>query len=208
MIVEVLPVGPLQANAYLLRDAGHAVLVDPGGEPQRLLAALERTGAVLDAVWLTHGDFDHVGGLAGVLSARPVPVWLHPLDRPLMAAAGRVAAAFGVDFEDPPNATRDLDDGHTLTVGTVTATCLHTPGHTPGHVAFHLPSEELVLSGDALFRGSIGRTDRPQGDTATLLRSIHQRLLTLPPDTRVLPGHGPETRIDLEVAGNPFLQSM
>ncbi len=207
MNVEVLPVGALQANAYLLYRNGHAVLLDPGGEPERLLAALDRSGAVLDAVWLTHGDFDHVGGLAGVLAARPVPVWLHPLDRPLMAAASRVAAAFGIALDDPPDATHDLTDGGSLDLADVRVTCLHTPGHTPGHVAFHLPSEELVFSGDALFRGSIGRTDRPFGDHAALLRSIRQRLLTLPPRTRVLPGHGPETRIDRERASNPFLQA-
>jgi len=206
VIVEAHAVGPLRANAYLLVQGTHAVIVDPGGEPERLLAAVARSGATLEAVWLTHADFDHVAGLARLLEVADVPVHLHPSDRPLLAAARLAAAAWGFAITDPDTATIDLVDDATLDLGGVVARCLHTPGHTLGHVAFYLPSEDLVLTGDALFRGSIGRTDRPGGDTATLLRSIHERLLTLPPDTRALPGHGPETRIGLESLTNPFLQ--
>ena len=205
MIVERHPVGVLQANAYLLVQDGRAVVVDPGDEPGRLLAALERRAARLEAVWLTHADFDHVGGLAGLLEARRVPVYLHPGDAPLLAAAARQAAAWGLTIVQPPTDTEPLEDGTELELAGVVARCLFTPGHSPGHIAFHLPSEGLVLTGDALFRGSIGRTDRPFGDTDTLLRSIRERLLVLPDDTRALPGHGPETTIGLERRSNPFL---
>ena len=205
MIVERHPVGVLQANAYLLVQDGRAVVVDPGDEAARLLDALERHRATLEAVWLTHADFDHVGGLAGLLDALPVPVYLHPGDAPLLASAARRAAAWGLSIRQPPIDTGPLADGMELALAGVTARCLFTPGHTPGHIAFHLPGEGLVLTGDALFRGSIGRTDRPFGDTAALLRSIRERLLVLPDETRVLPGHGPETTIGREKRSNPFL---
>lgn len=205
VIVERHPVGALQANAYLLVQDARAVVVDPGDEPGRLLAALERHGATLEAVWLTHADFDHVGGLAGLLEAHRVPVYLHPGDAPLLASAARQAAAWGVSIAQPPTDTEPLEDGMELGLAGVVARCLFTPGHSPGHIAFHLPSEGLVLTGDALFRGSVGRTDRPFGDTDTLMRSIRERLLPLPDETRVLPGHGPETTIGLERRSNPFL---
>jgi len=198
-------VGALQANAYLLANGGEAVLVDPGSEPQRLLDALRASGAELQAVWLTHADFDHVGGLAGVLAARTVPVYLHPADLPLLRSAAERAAAWGVPIDPPPAATRDLRDGQVLTLAGLEARCLLTPGHTPGHIAFHLPAAKLVLTGDALFRGSIGRSDRPFGDGDQLLRSIRTSLLALPDETRVLPGHGAETTIGLERRTNPFL---
>lgn len=205
MQVTRFSVGPVQANAYLLVEGEHAVLVDPGDEPKRLLGALAASGARLEAVWLTHADFDHVGALAGVLAAHPAPVYLHPADLPLLRGAREQAAAWGLAIEAPPTATRDLADGQTLSLGGLEARCLFTPGHTPGHVAFYLPAAALVLTGDALFRGGIGRTDRPFGDAERLLRSIRGKLLTLPDDTRVLPGHGPASTILDERRSNPFL---
>lgn len=207
MEIRSFCVGPVQANAYLLTQAGRAVLVDPGAEPQRLLEALTASGASLEAVWLTHADFDHVGGLAGVLAAQDgeVPVYLHPADAPLLRSAREQAAAFGLAIDAPPTATRDLADGQTLQLADVRARCLFTPGHTPGHIAFYFEEEGVVLTGDALFRGSIGRTDRPFGDAGLLLRSIRQALLTLPDDTRVLPGHGAATTVLAERRANPFL---
>lgn len=207
MIIERFPVGPLQANAYVLVEGDVAVIVDPGDEPALLSEALARHGARLQAVWLTHADFDHVGGLAGLLDAHPVPVYLHPAERPLLQNAARQAAAWGLHIPSPDVATEPLADGLELTLGAVTARCLFTPGHTPGHTAFFLPDERTVLTGDALFNGSVGRTDRPFGDGPRLLRSIREKLLTLPPDTRALPGHGPETTIGRELRTNPFLAS-
>lgn len=206
MRIERLAVGHAQANAYLLSEGGRAVLVDPGAEPERLLGALAASGATLQAVWLTHADFDHVGGLAEVLAAHPAtPVFLHPAELPLLRGAAEQAAVWGLSIDPPPTATRDLADGQVLRLAGREARCLFTPGHTPGHIAFHLLGERTVLSGDALFRGAIGRTDRPFGDSGLLLRSIRERLLSLPDDTRVLPGHGPETTVLVERRTNPFL---
>lgn len=206
MIVRALAVGPLQANAYLLTEGEHTVLVDPGDEAPRLLAAVREAGGRLEAVWLTHAHFDHVGALADVLDAWEVPVHLHPGDLPLLRQAAASAAQWGVTVRQPPADTRALAHGQVLTLGGTTVRCLHTPGHAPGHVAFHLPSEGAVLSGDALFRGSVGRTDLPFGDAGALLAGIREHLLSLSDETRVLPGHGPATTIGLERRSNPFLQ--
>lgn len=217
--VVALSVGPLQANAYLLIVGDEAVVVDPGEEGGRLAAEISRRGARLKAVWLTHAHFDHVGGLAALLRAAgsrgstgapsgPVtlpPVHLHPEDRPLLSHAVAAAGRWGIAIEEPPQETVPTLHGDTLTVGGVEATALHTPGHAPGHLAYYLPAAGVVLSGDALFRGSIGRTDLPLGDHELLLRSIRDELLTLPDETVVLSGHGPATTIGAERFGNPFL---
>src|SRR5690606_40604635 len=140
--------------------------------------------------------FDHVGGLAELLAARgagAVPVLVHPPDAPLLEPAVAAAARGGIDTPAPPQRTHDLAHGALLSVGGEQARALHTPGHAPGHVAFHLPGHGVVLSGDALFQGSIGRTDLPLADHGQLLASIRRELLTLPDDTTVLPGHGPAT---------------
>lgn len=201
-----LAVGPLQANCYVLDDGATAVVVDPGGDAAAIGAVLRQRALDLAQVWLTHAHFDHVGGLAELLSAHgDVPVRMHPADAPLLTHAARSAAAWGVLIDQPPTATVDLHDEEVLTFGGRDVRCLHTPGHAPGHVAFWIPEDGVVLSGDALFRGSIGRTDLPMGDHATLLASIEERLLTLPDETDVLPGHGPATTIGREKRSNPFL---
>ncbi len=205
--VQTLTVGPLQENCYLLRDTGtgQAVLVDPGDEAERLLGALGQD--TLTAIWLTHAHFDHVGALAAVYRQSPAPVYLHPEDDVLLANAAAGAAMFGQALEQPQVPTLPLEPGQTLRFGAHDATCLFTPGHAPGHMAFYFAASSLVLAGDALFRGSVGRTDLPGGNGPQLLKSIRQELLTLPDETRVLPGHGPETTIGYERRTNPFLAS-
>lgn len=203
--IDTLTVGPLATHAYLLTSGGAAVLVDPGADAPLLLEALRARGAALDAVWLTHAHPDHVGAVAAVLAAAAVPVYLHPLDRPWLEGAAQAAAAWGWRIEPPRCDPRPLADDQQLWLGDQPVRCLHVPGHTPGHVAFHLPRAGVVVAGDTLFRGGIGRTDLPEGDHATLLDSIRARLLPLPPETVVLPGHGPATRIGWERAHNPFL---
>lgn len=208
MEIVRMSVGPLQANAYLLLDGAGAVVVDPGGEGELIADELERRGASLAAVWLTHAHFDHVGGLAALLARQPadaVDVYLHPADQLLLEHAVEAAARWSIEIEAPPTRTRALAHGDVLTIGGGRARALHTPGHAPGHVAFHFPDHALVLSGDALFQGSIGRTDLPFGDHEQLLASIRDELLTLPDETSVLPGHGPATTIGTERFGNPFL---
>lgn len=204
--LETLTVGPLQENCYLLTDPAtrRAVVIDPGDEAARLLAALD--GFDLAEVWLTHAHFDHIGALAPLQRRFPVPVYLHENDHELFAHAAQSAAFFGLSIEQPTCELSPLSHGQKLRLGHLEATCLFTPGHAPGHMAFYLPEAGVVFAGDALFRGSVGRTDLPGGDPAQLLASIRRELLTLPAATRVLPGHGPETTIGAELRSNPFLQ--
>lgn len=202
--IQQLTVGPLQENGWLLVDpeSKAAVLVDPGDEPERLLEAVTAEGATLQAIWLTHAHFDHVGGIAGIRRVAPVPVYMHPLDRVLLDRAATSAAAWNLSIEPPDVEPLTLDEGMTMTLGRFTFAVWHLPGHAPGHVAFI--GHGLCLSGDLLFAGSIGRTDFPLCDPTAMHRSL-QRMATLPPGTRVLPGHGVSTTIGHERDTNPFL---
>ena len=205
--IQMLTVGPVAANAYLLTDTatGATVVIDPGDEAPRLLAALAEAGHPPGEIWLTHAHFDHIGAVAGLREAHPVPVRLHPADAPLYDDAKRQAAWFGMSVRPPGVPAVDLADGERLALGEHVFEVLHTPGHAPGHVAFYAPAAGVLFSGDALFRGSVGRTDLPLCDPAALEQSLRERLLVLPDETRVLPGHGPETTIGRERQTNPFL---
>ena len=205
LTLRQLTVGPLQENCWLLADtvSGKAVLVDPGDEADVLLAAVDATGCALEAIWLTHAHFDHVGGVAGVIAARPVPIWLHPADAFFYANAASNAARWGVVIQDPPPADHELAEGDRVQLGEHLFDVWHLPGHAPGHVAFI--GHGLCLSGDLLFAGSIGRTDLPLCDPTAMHRSL-MRLATLNSETRVCPGHGVSTTIGRELASNPFLR--
>lgn len=204
MIVRTLPVGPLEENAYLVVDdtTRRAVLIDPGEEPDRLLAAVREDRAELDAIWLTHAHMDHVGGIAGIVREKPVPIFLHPRERPIYDSAAQHALVFGLRIEQPPRPDRELANGDILYVGTLKFSVIHVPGHAPGHVAIH--GNGVAFVGDCLFAGSVGRTDLPLADGAQLERSL-ERLCTLPDETIVYPGHGPATSIGREKRTNPFL---
>ncbi len=205
LTLRQLTVGPLQENCWLLADtvSGKAVLVDPGDEADVLLAAVDATGCALEAIWLTHAHFDHVGGVAGVIAARPVPIWLHPADAFFYANAASNAARWGVVIQDPPPADHELAEGDRVQLGEHLFDVWHLPGHAPGHVAFI--GHGLCLSGDLLFAGSIGRTDLPLCDPTAMHRSL-MRMATLNSETRVCPGHGVSTTIGRELASNPFLR--
>ena len=205
--VKSLALGPVVTNCYLLMDddAGEAVIVDPGSEAARIRAALAEEGIEPQAIWLTHAHFDHVGAIADLLETMPLPVYLHPDDRVLYEHASEQAAAFGLTVRAPRQPTDPLAHGQHLYVGRYVARCLHTPGHAPGHVAFAFRDDGMVLAGDTLFAGSIGRTDLMFADHATLIRSIREQLLALPDETVVYPGHGPSTTIGSERRSNPFL---
>lgn len=203
--VLTLTNGAFAENAYILadRESGAAVLIDPGEEAELFLRRLATERLALEAVWLTHAHVDHVLGVGRVLAAHPVPLYLHPADRPLYDGLPEQAGWFGLEAEAPPPPDHDLADGQRLTLGGLVFEVLHVPGHTPGHVVF--VGHGVALVGDVLFAGSIGRTDLPGGETQTLLASIRERLLPLPEETIVYPGHGPETTIGHERRTNPFL---
>jgi len=202
--VAALTVGAFQENCYLLidREGGACVLIDPGAEPDRLIAAVEQSGAELTAIWLTHAHIDHIGAVAGVKRRWDVPVHLHPLDEPLYAMGARQAALYGLPFEPPPPPERALGSGDVLRVGTLAFDVMHAPGHAPGHVVIH--GHGVAFAGDCLFAGSIGRTDLPLSNPSDLAASL-ERIVALPEDTVVYPGHGPATTIGAELRTNPFL---
>ena len=207
-LVSALTVGAFQENCYLVADeeAGRGVLVDPGAEGERILAMVRDAGVAIDAIWLTHAHLDHVGGIAAVKRAMDVPVYMHPLDAPVLAFADRSAAMYGIPFEAPPPADRALADGEILRVGRFEFRVLHVPGHAPGHVVFDGPG--IALVGDLIFAGSIGRTDLPLSNPADMQRSLERAAREIAPASTLCPGHGPATTMAEELRANPFLSGM
>ena len=198
--------GQFAQNCFLVGDEakGVAALVDPGEEAGRFLAELRRRKWSLEAIWLTHAHIDHIMGVAAIRQAHPgVPIYLHAADRGLYAGLPEQGRWMGFRLEAPPPADRELVSGQTVQVGAVAFEVRHVPGHSPGHVAF--VGHGVIIGGDVLFNGSIGRTDLPGGDFATLMHSIQTEFLTLPDSTIVYSGHGPETTIGVERVSNPFL---
>ncbi|GAB4402501.1 MAG: MBL fold metallo-hydrolase [Anaerolineales bacterium] len=205
MLVETLTVGPVMTNCYILacEDTRKAAVIDPGGDAKRILDAIKRMGVDVVYVLNTHGHFDHTLANDAIVSATGATLAIHEADAPMLAMGGG-AAWFGMKgSQSRPDLL--LHDGDTLDVGNLRLRVLHVPGHSPGGVAFYLEKEGVVFSGDALFQMGIGRTDLPGGDYDRLIASIRAKLLSLPPDTVVYPGHGPATTIARERVGNPFL---
>ncbi len=208
MLVKRLVVGPIQANCFIIGcdRTKNAAVIDPGDEGDRILLALADAGVKATHILNTHGHFDHVGANRRVKEVTGAVLCIHALDAPMLAHLSTAASSFGLACENSPPADTLLADGDIITVGSIRIEVIHTPGHTPGGVSFYIPSEKRVFCGDTLFAGSIGRTDFPGGDYATLISSIKNRLLPLGDDVVVHTGHGPDTTIQSEKRFNPFLQ--
>jgi hydroxyacylglutathione hydrolase len=201
-------VGPVQTNAYLVADAntGVAAVIDPGWDGKRILAEAKKNGWRIGHLWYTHAHFDHIGGAAAIADAlNPLPlVALHPADHDLWKVGGG-GSIFGFKIDPGPEPGIDLFDGQVMQLGDVRFEVRTTPGHTPGHCVFYCAEEAVLFSGDLIFQGSVGRTDLPGGDFNTLVRSINTQVFTLPDETRILSGHGLETRVGIEKKYNPFV---
>jgi glyoxylase-like metal-dependent hydrolase (beta-lactamase superfamily II) len=207
MILETFPVGLLQCNCTLLGDeaTGEAMVIDPGDNIPFILVRLAAHKLTLKQIVVTHAHIDHVGGAVLLKRATGAPVLLNENDLPLLKMMDVQAGWLGVAA--PEVAAPDVNAGDGLIVGIANhkAEVLYTPGHTQGSICLHFVPEKLLFAGDTLFAGSIGRTDLPGGDGRQILRSIHDRLMPLADETRVIPGHGAETTIGVERESNPFL---
>ena len=200
--------GPVMTNAYLIADpqSGDAAVIDPAADGDVIVAEALKRGWRIGNIWLTHGHFDHLAGSAGVTDrlSPPPPVALHALDYPLWRMEGG-APLFGMHIDPGPEPTVSLEHGQHLHLGHNLLEVRHAPGHTPGHVIFYCAAANVAFCGDVIFQMGIGRTDLPGGDYETLMRSIQEQVLTMPDETRLFSGHGPETTVGLERRMNPFL---
>lgn len=208
MKYEIVPVTAFQQNCSIIwcENTRKAAIVDPGGEPSRILASVEQAAVEVERILLTHGHIDHVGATAELVKRLSVPVegpqkeddfWLRTLQNQSRMFAFPPVPTFQPD--------RWLEQGDEVSVGELRLQVLHCPGHTPGHIVFYEPQSKVALAGDVLFRGSVGRSDFPRGDHDQLIASIRERLLPLGDDVVVLPGHGPQTTLGEERRSNPFL---
>ncbi|MHB1673929.1 MAG: MBL fold metallo-hydrolase [Acidobacteriaceae bacterium] len=207
MIHEIFPVGPLACNCSVLADETtlRATVIDPGADIEKILAVLKQHHLIVEQIIVTHAHIDHVGGAVRLKRLTGADIYMNQHDLPLLKMMDMQAGWLGVAVPEVAAPDVDASDLLALTIAGEPAHVLHTPGHTEGSICLHLPAPQLLLAGDTLFAGSIGRTDLPGGDLRKILRSLKERLLTLPDATRVIPGHGPETTIGQERETNPFL---
>jgi len=203
-------VGAVAENTYIVRRDGsdRALIVDPGDESERLIAAIDQLGVTLDGILLTHTHFDHVGAVGPVARATGAEVWVPEIEKFVLADINSFVPWPGFGPFESYDAEHTLKGGEKLELAGYEIDVLFTPGHSPGHVTFSIPDEQAIFSGDVLFEGSVGRVDLPGGDWATLLESIRMLVETLPPETAVYPGHMGLTTLGAERAGNPFLAEL
>lgn len=206
IIIDRILTGPIDVNCYIIgcTVSGTAAVIDPGGHGERILERLEHNKLTPVVIINTHGHFDHVGGNAYLMRETDADLLLHVADLHFLQEAREHADMWGMEFEDSPEPTRLLKGGEVLSVGEMELEILHTPGHSPGGISIYIPGH--VFTGDALFEGSIGRTDLAGGNFDELISSIREKLLVLPGETIVHPGHGPETTIGDEKRYNMFLR--
>lgn len=208
--VQMVTVGPIGENCFVLRreGSGRGLVVDPGEEPDRILAAVEQMGARIDAILVTHCHFDHIGAVSPVATITGAPVYCPELETQMLADIMSYVPVPGIGPYEGYEADQTVKGGETLELAGLTVDVIATPGHSPGHVTYSVRDEEAIFCGDVLFKGSVGRVDLPGGDGPTLMRSIRALLETHSPQTGVYPGHMGVTTLGAERAGNPFLAEL
>ena len=207
MIHEILPVGPLQCNCSVIGDetTREGLVIDPGDDIEQVLALVHKHNLQVQQIIVTHAHIDHVGGAMKLRAATGAPILLNQNDFALLKMLDVQAAWIGMPTPGKVEIDHSLGQADTVKTGNLAAQVLHTPGHTEGSICLYFPVESKLIAGDTLFAGSIGRTDLPGGSLAKIIRSLHERVLALPDDTIVVPGHGPLTTIGDERESNPFL---
>jgi len=208
MIHEIFPVGPLQCNCSVIGDAAtrEAIVIDPGDDIDRVVAALDKHNLTLKQIVITHAHIDHVGGAMKLKKLTGAPILLNENDAVLLKMLDIQAAWVGMKSPGAVAIDSSLNSGDQISVGNLSGNVIHTPGHTEGSVCIYFPAHQKLIAGDTLFAGSIGRTDLPGGSMDKIMRSLHREVLALPDETVVVPGHGELTTIGEERATNPFLQ--
>ena len=208
MIHEILPVGPLQCNCSVIGDetTREAMVIDPGDDIEDVAAIISKHNLKVKQIVITHAHIDHVGGAMKLRALTGAPILLNQNDYALLKMIDVQATWVGMESPGEVKIDAELAHGENLSAGSLSANVLHTPGHSEGSVCLYFPTEKLLIAGDTLFAGSIGRTDLPGGSFEKIMRSLHQRVLALPDDTVVIPGHGPKTTIGDEREGNPYLK--
>lgn len=207
MIHEILPVGPLQCNCSVIGDEGtrEALVIDPGDDIDDVLAIIRKHGLTVKQIIITHAHIDHVGGAMKMRKATGAPILLNQNDYALLKMLDVQAAWIGMASPGSVEIDQSLGHADKVKAGSLAADVLHTPGHTEGSICLYFAPEKKLIAGDTLFAGSIGRTDLPGGSMQKIINSLHERVLALPDETVVVPGHGPLTTIGEERATNPFL---
>jgi hydroxyacylglutathione hydrolase len=210
MDVRMLTVGQIAENCFLLRRDGseRALIVDPGDEASRILGAAEELGVTIDGILLTHTHFDHIGAVAPIAEATGAPVWCPEIETPVLADINSFVPWPGFGPYESYEADHAVSGGEKLELAGMEIDVIFTPGHSPGHVTYSIRDAAAIFSGDVLFQGSVGRTDLPGGDWATLLDSIRTQVDSHPPETTVYPGHIGLTTLGAERATNPFLAEL
>ncbi len=210
MIHEILPVGPLQCNCSIIGDetTREGMVIDPGDDIADVLAIIQKHGLKIKQIVVTHAHIDHVGGAMKLRAATSVPILLNHNDYTLLKMLDLQAAWIGMESPGKVEIDHSLAESDKVQAGPLIAGVMHTPGHTEGSICLYFPAEQKLIAGDTLFAGSIGRTDLPGGSFDKIIRSLHEKLLALPDETVVIPGHGPLTTIGAERESNPFLRKV
>ena len=210
MLHEILPTGALQCNCSIFGDeaSGKALVIDPGDDIPDIQAILERHGLTVEKIVFTHAHIDHIGAGAEFKRLTGAPTYLHRAELPVLASLPQQAAWLGAREPEQVEIDHFLEEGDAVEFAGRRFEVLFTPGHSPGSISLYSGDDKLIVSGDVLFRDSIGRTDLPGGDFQTLMSSIRDKLYPLPDDVQVVPGHGPTTTIGRERASNPFLAQL